>query len=138
MTGYFGLSAYAVVGAGAKFGVNSDGFSVCVEGGLGAGGSVELDPFGGLDPPGTVTKVEGELSVGAGLATAGFKATASLDSAGCGKAGVEARLGPITTDLGTGSTNVNPQLDIHGVPKFDVGAEAQVKAVAQHCWRASW
>lgn len=75
-----GASAYAVAGGGAQICVNSEGMSICGELGFGAGGGLEISPFGDLAPD-----------------------HASVTASGTGK------VGPVGLELGLEISNLNSE-----------------------------
>lgn len=46
------------MGGGARISITGEGMSVCAEVGFGAGGSLEMDPFGDLDRSSSIVKAE--------------------------------------------------------------------------------
>jgi RHS repeat-associated protein len=100
-----GGSAYAGVGAGAQVCVTDQGLAVCVEVGFGAGGGLEVDPFGGLPRDGQTFEASG----GAGLGPLGLGLKFTLDDCGDAKFRPECAVGPfgctgaVGTPVGRGS-----------------------------------
>ena len=85
-----GGSAYGGVGAGAQVCLTDKGLAVCVEVGFGAGGGLEVDPFGGLPRDGQT--IETSADAGFGPAALGFKF--SLDDCGDFKLDPTCSFGP--------------------------------------------
>jgi RHS repeat-associated protein len=118
-------TAYAGVGGGGTFCKGDDGWSVCAEVGLGAGGSVGVST-GGTEQNGT--QIEAELSAGCGPLGAGVGCTFDECGLGC-KA--KADVGPVEVDssgevtVSKGTTNA---LDIAGKLKCSVGGKIAGKA----------
>jgi RHS repeat-associated protein len=129
-----GASAYVGVGAGARFAVDSTGFSVCVETGVGIGGGVSADPLGGLDRAGTSVTAQGRIGAG----SVGLGASASLDDRGCGAGGVGAAAGPLTLDLLHGSAGASVGTGLGPELGLGAGVSAELSVTGQVCWQAPW
>gem|GEM_PF-7099372 len=59
-----GSNAYTGVGAGAKVCLTDEGFSFCLEGGLGVGGGLEVSPFEDLSKNEMLLEATGKAKLG--------------------------------------------------------------------------
>ena len=116
-----GGSAYGGPGVGGKISVTTKGVSFCVEAGVGVGGGIEVDPFGGLDNDTNGVLVGAEATVNfAGVANIGVAAQVSP----CGapsvtiKHGVGFLTGSVTHTFADGQTQLGATLngDANGKP----------------------
>lgn len=95
-----GGSLYGGVGAGGKVCIDSEGFSSCVEAGVGAGGGLELSPFEGLSANELSLEATGKAGWGPVHVQAGYKAAHNLDTrCDSGKWLLRAEAGPFKADL---------------------------------------
>jgi RHS repeat-associated protein len=130
-TGLFGVgvSAYDVLGGGIRLTIDSTGFKICGELGVGIGASLELDPLEEVGDVSTKVKLIGEVSlgpIGAGLELGSSGGCLTLDPSvklGPVKAKFEGKSGDFT---GTEESNFD----------FDLNAEA--KLAEQFCGGMLW
>ncbi len=119
-----GVTAYAVFGGGVKLCIDDDGISMCGEAGVGTGGGVEIDPFGGTDPTGVKLKGEAKCQLGPGSIGTGVQLNE------CGWTGnIKTCVGPACMAVGfNGDTSVSG--DSY---KWGLGCEA--KGALEGCAR---
>jgi uncharacterized protein RhaS with RHS repeats len=134
----------AGLGVGAKISITSEGFSSCVEAGAGAGGSAEIDPFGGLDADSESLELSASVSLGP-LVSGELGVTVERCPSGSGrsaqgKVNKKVCAGPFCTDgesVSAGgehsafNTNVS---DLFKRGKAGISAKATVKICRQLKW----
>jgi RHS repeat-associated protein len=110
---------------GMKWALTKDGFSACVEAGVGIGEDIEINPDGGLDTDKVYLKASGQLNAGP-LANAELSDELSSDG-NCvnGKLGSKACVvGYCVTE--SGDTSANPLGARDALKKKEIGFEAKV------------
>jgi RHS repeat-associated protein len=147
-TGLFcmGGSGYAGIGGGVQFCGDSEGFAVCAEIGLGAGGGLDVQPF--ADVPGDSTEVEAsaKAAVPGGGLEGGGKLNSCGELSGIGNLGA----GPLTYDLTKGEDASNTKATAFGDSASDLmdtisnaarrglTVKAEGKVAARRCRGGSW
>ncbi|WP_440116857.1 S-layer homology domain-containing protein [Paenibacillus sp. QZ-Y1] len=144
-----GASAYAGVGGGAQICVTSEGMSICGELGFGAGGGLEISPFGDLQPDHASVKATGSTKAGPVGLELGLEIS-NLDSE-CGNLVspvANLSVGPVSIDLTDpiGGSSVGGDFNELGSKLSDlwrdssntIGAKTELSIRGQVCGGMLW
>ncbi|MBK8742437.1 MAG: hypothetical protein IPM02_24415 [Betaproteobacteria bacterium] len=136
-----GVSLCEGVCVGFKLAWTDNGISACVEGGLGVGNSIDVDPMGGLDKDGLSVEAKASLKVGIAKVEFGVEVTDDPCGAPVVTPKSEGCVGPLCLNSDKDSklsNDLGENLQVKNPLKGEGGVGREAKVVAKFCQQAKW